>query len=678
MKLVLFLSLFTITSFSADLDLLKDPNIKHSSYLSTYMKVESGSIRVKIPSGKQWPGFTLNLNKYDVYKYDCIKAVVKNLSNKEQTFLISVKDHRGKSTVSSKTIAAKTISTITLKLTRKDDQWNSIKLFGMRTLPWMERIEEPADLHNLKSIGISIDKSLSSLEYEISSICLTGKYSPEKFPKSFFPFIDKYGQYVHKDWAEKINSDEHLKAKLEGENLKPLFKNKFGSFNSHSSFDIKGHFYTKKVNGKWLIIDPEGKPFYSMGMNAVNFSRETPYSSREKWFDIADKGNFISISKKTPVHGFYKGRQVNAIDFLQWNLNRKYGSKYQELIRERTLERFKAWGVNTVGAWSDKSLYGKKHPYTIIIQPWSRGIDASNGHYGKFPDVFDKDFINNIEKAVLSIDQKFLNDPYCLGIFIHNELPWGDETNFAYWSLFSYNYQPAKKEFIKDLKVKYKNISALNKVWGSKLDSWETLLDKRFSPNYFKASKDLLAFSQKFAERYFKVCKDAVQKHAPGRLYLGCRFAYNNRVASAAAVKYCDIVSVNLYYPGEDIAEYSLPGQTKDAAPLIVGEFHFGAKDRGFAKGLRGADTQEDRTEMMKEYIKNCMKHPGFVGTHWFQMYDQPVTGRVHDGENYQVGFVDITDSPYQKLVNTLKSTIAKSSHIYLPKIKNEKTLLSE
>lgn len=236
----------------------------------------------------------------------------------------------------------------------------------------------------------------------------------------------------------------------------------------------------------------------------------------------------------------------------------------------------------------------------------------------------------------------------------------------------------AKKVFINDLKEKYKNIASLNKAWGSKLDSWDTLLNKRFSPDYFKASKDLLAFSRKFADTYFKTCKNAIQKHAPGRLYLGCRFAHNNEVASAAALKHCDIVSVNLYYPERQIGQYSLPGQKEDAAPLIVGEFHFGAKDRGFAKGLRGGDTQEERTEMMKGYIESCMKHPGFVGTHWFQMYDQPVTGRVHDGENYQVGFVDITDSPYQNLVNSLKSIIRNSSHTYLPRIKNEKSLLAE
>jgi agarase len=37
-------------------------------------------------------------------------------------------------------------------------------------------------------------------------------------------------------------------------------------------------------------------------------------------------------------------------------------------------------------------------------------------------------------------------------------------------------------------------------------------------------------------------------------------------------------------------------------------------------------------------------------GTHWFQWMDEPPTGRVYDEENYQIGFVDIADTPYPEI----------------------------
>ena len=42
--------------------------------------------------------------------------------------------------------------------------------------------------------------------------------------------------------------------------------------------------------------------------------------------------------------------------------------------------------------------------------------------------------------------------------------------------------------------------------------------------------------------------------------------------------------------------------------------------------------------------------HPRIVGTHWFQFGDEAVTGRG-DGENYQIGFVDVCDTPYAETI---------------------------
>jgi hypothetical protein len=43
-----------------------------------------------------------------------------------------------------------------------------------------------------------------------------------------------------------------------------------------------------------------------------------------------------------------------------------------------------------------------------------------------------------------------------------------------------------------------------------------------------------------------------------------------------------------------------------------------------------------------------------FVGAHWFQYSDQPVTGRF-DGENYQIGFINICDRPYPEMVSATR-----------------------
>jgi hypothetical protein len=52
------------------------------------------------------------------------------------------------------------------------------------------------------------------------------------------------------------------------------------------------------------------------------------------------------------------------------------------------------------------------------------------------------------------------------------------------------------------------------------------------------------------------------------------------------------------------------------------------------------------------------------IGTHWFQWIDQPSTGRF-DGENYNIGFLDVTDRPYPEMVAAAKETYKRILDIH-------------
>ncbi|MCY3017924.1 MAG: hypothetical protein NTW87_02680 [Planctomycetota bacterium] len=163
---------------------------------------------------------------------------------------------------------------------------------------------------------------------------------------------------------------------------------------------------------------------------------------------------------------------------------------------------------------------------------------------------------------------------------------------------------------------------------------------------------DLRAFYTKTAEEYFRVIRDAVKEIAPKQLYLGCRFAWVNPRAVEAAAKFCDVVSYNLYQ--RSIASFRCPA--KADVPLIVGEFHFGALDRGmFHTGLVATKSQDERAKTYKDYVQGALRHPQFVGTHWFQYRDESTTGRPYDEENYQIGLVDNADTPYVETIAAVR-----------------------
>jgi hypothetical protein len=115
-------------------------------------------------------------------------------------------------------------------------------------------------------------------------------------------------------------------------------------------------------------------------------------------------------------------------------------------------------------------------------------------------------------------------------------------------------------------------------------------------------------------------------------------------------------VSVNIYkrQPIDN-----LPSDAVDK-PLINGEFHFGALDRGlFHTGLVATRNQNMRAQCYRDFVNACLDHPRFVGTHWFQWQDQALTGRS-DGENYQIGFLNVTDAPYPELVQAARDVASE------------------
>jgi hypothetical protein len=155
-----------------------------------------------------------------------------------------------------------------------------------------------------------------------------------------------------------------------------------------------------------------------------------------------------------------------------------------------------------------------------------------------------------------------------------------------------------------------------------------------------------------YYEPYFKACKEAIDAIAPGKLYLGCRFKglRNPDALWNAAAKWCDVISVNSYVNSVAVFTEGSYAAPKFDKPVLHSEFHFGTLHRGMlSAGLCPVGDQCARGRGYRRVVEGALRHPLFVGSHWFQYRDQPLVGRS-DGENYQIGFVDVCDRPYAQL----------------------------
>jgi len=623
-------------------------------------------LHVRLGHSKPWPGVTLKApgGRWDLSRYQYVLVNVANLDVKPVTVYCRV-DNPGADGVKNCVTGH-----IRLEPGKSGILWVQIfpsrwrlsaplELIGMRGYPVHAG---KIDTSNVTQMIIFLNRPKQDHALAIGPIHATGRVQLLD-TRSFLPFIDEFGQFRHSDWPGKTHSVQQLVADAR-EELKqlnaysgPPGRDKYGGWKDGPKLSATGHFYVRKFRGKWWLVDPEGHLFWSHGVDCVRSANPTPITDREHYFQNLPESNspfaqFYGTGSWAP-HGYYKDHSpYKTYDFSQANLWRKYGSSWKKAFAEVTQRRLRSWGFNTIGNWSDSEIcLMRRTPYVATVSFSSRPIEGSEGYWGKFFDVFDPSFRQALRKRLAAEKNTTAEDPWCLGYFVHNELAWGDEVSLAIAALRSPAEQPAKQLFIADLKAKYHTIDKINTAWATDYTSWEQMLQARQVPDKRKAWEDLMAFYTKIAETYFRIIREELKAIAPNKLYLGCRFAWANDRAIRAAAKFCDVISFNRYsYSVEDL---KLP-QGVDK-PVIIGEFHFGALDRGlFHTGLRRAEDQQDRAEKYKSYVLGALANRFIVGTHWFQYKDQPTTGRG-DGENYQIGFIDICDKPYPEIVDAAR-----------------------
>jgi len=496
---------------------------------------------------------------------------------------------------------------------------------------------------------------------------------------NYYNAVDKYGQYTHQEWVGKVRTDQEIINNDANEQigLNSMLaelaargdRTQYGGWKNQAyKQTATGRFYVKKIGDEWTFIDPEGYPYFATGVDILRpEDMNTWVVGREPMFkDLPDAGSYLGNHNLyltdcavSPL-GISGGRGYN---FYTANLERKYGADYLQDWKQNSLKRFKAWGFTTIGCWADPELFfgqGATSKLPYFANGWVRG-DHDRLPYGfniwsTNHDPFDPEFRVSVEAMAQEVKATGVNeDPWCLGIYVDNEMDLGLNTNAIARCILAYTnstVEPvyAKLAVIEFLKTKYNNsIAQLNTAWGSSISSWDDLKAPYGGPI---GSADVAAISGFWADKYFSVVAEVLEQELPDLMYFGSRlanFGCSQSIVESCA-RYVDVVSYNSYdLVGPKDWMYL---NTYDK-PVMIGEFSFTSRDRGMF-GVGGVPVSECRFRghWYQNYMNATLDNKKFVGAQWFQYYDEPIFGRAWDGENSNTGFVDVTDKPYPELVD--------------------------
>jgi hypothetical protein len=289
---------------------------------------------------------------------------------------------------------------------------------------------------------------------------------------------------------------------------------------------------------------------------------------------------------------------------------------------DKAIQRMHAWGLNTVANWSSgQIIQSNRIPFVLSL----RGLRLERGIMG-LPDIYDPAYAEAIDKSIGEQAREYKDNPWLLGYFSGNEQPWPGQESILCDRILTTDDTPIKRE-----------LTAFLLKEGDSDESRRAFIYRTF-------------------DKFLELVNKTLKKHDPNHLNLGMRFGGHTSDELLAIIgKHFDVFSFNCYEMQPSLS-FMKRIDEQTGLPVIIGEYHFGVPDRGMAAGIVQVADYRERGNAYRFYNEQGYSHPSLIGAHWFQWIDQSNTGRG-DGENYNIGLLDITDRPYPEMVDAMKTT---------------------
>lgn len=449
---------------------------------------------------------------------------------------------------------------------------------------------------------------------EDTPLTLLMKRDESSYPSHFSDINITWTKYFPGDvmW---IPRPSYLLSELKNFEEKTVSLDKYGG-NTEINLESTGFFHAKKYNGRWWIVDPEGHPWYSVGIGGV---------------------------------------RMNSTSNGQEALKQKYGTI--EKWSEETANLLWDNSFNSFGGSSNTEALNKvktrKIPYTEsprVIRDFYRSlgvsIDYSNLDNGigdeykkSMLPVFHPDFrsfsFNYFEEEISHLKE----DPYLLGYFSDNELPFSGEVLYEFLKLEDNN----PERIVVETWISNNNI-------------------KRQKDGSFIQS-DIDRFCEFYAETYFSIVKEAIMAADPNHMYLGSRLhrgaTYVPEIWKAAG-KYVDVIAYNMYREWTPPYEQMDLWYTASEKPFMITEWYAKGMDSGMENESGWGwtvKTQSGRADYYETFTLKLLSHPACVGWHWFKYMDNDPSNLRADpsNTNSNKGVLNNRYEPYTELLSRMK-----------------------
>jgi hypothetical protein len=364
-----------------------------------------------------------------------------------------------------------------------------------------------------------------------------------------------------------------------------------------------GFFYPVKMGDRWWLVDPDGYLFLHQGVGVIS--------------RVSSTGGEAALASLF-------GTAQNWAD--------------------QTTALLQQTGFNGAGAWSETGLI-RQAPRPLVYtinKSFLRTFNATNSTTG-YPPVFDPGF----ESFCQAYAQSFAatrDDPYLLGYFSDNELPFSSST-LTSWLMLSPG-DPSYDEAWRWLRQRYGPGATAGQV----------------------TTQDRYDFLGHVWGRYYSVVNQAIKQHDPNHLYLGSRFYSSDKDRPEifrAVGPHVDVLSVNHYGQWTPDINRIRMWEQESGKPVIITEYYVKGEDSGMPNNT-GAGwvvrTQTDRGYFYQNFTLALLESRVCVGWHWFRYADNdPDAGADPSNIDSNKGVVSNRYVTYDELLEAMRQLNART-----------------
>lgn len=380
----------------------------------------------------------------------------------------------------------------------------------------------------------------------------------------------------------------------------------------------KRFFRLQKVGDKWVLLDPEDKPFFMRGLNHYGDGSLMPLNLKEK-YGTAEAWR-RSIRDRHREWGFNYlppsvGPSESKADVVKPIPDERGKIRWPTEIR-RTPE------------WPSQHFADLEFPFTGFLDI-PRQYMAGRG----LPDVFSQEFRDLVDKRCREFVAPLKDNPHLIGYHFSHNPPWDStNTSFHLW-IHDITAKPdGRRAWSRLMRRIYGTVDRWRETYGIPIDSFDQV-DKLPFPlrgyvNDAKAMSDKIAFMQRVCDEWFKVFTETIRKYDENHLILGDRNTIHLHPLPEYAInvmrRYIDVLSVNAMGP----MRMQLTGLEQVTrvwdGPIHLADTGAGIYNGEYPKSAYMCRDLDEFDELYQSYMDSGLTHPQLIGFGWCGYYETP------------------------------------------------------